>query len=194
MDAIAHLCNVYHESCDDDNALCCTTCATSYIHDNCLIKLGCDKSAKKIHGAAPAWLREVLHCDGMLYFCRNCVTILEHTHAKSITEEDTVITALNVKVTAIDNKVDLLLSTRVDSAQQPSKATVNADATTVPAKPLYSKIAAQVPTRELFKGVITEIIWSRDHKVVQNTSVGLLGAPTSKNDIHGIKNSPGHGL
>ena len=96
MDAIAHLCNFCHESCDDGNALCCAKCATSYIHDNCLIKLGRDKSSKKIQGAALAWLREVLHCVGMRYFCPNCITSLEHTYVKSIAEQNAVITALNV--------------------------------------------------------------------------------------------------
>ena len=122
--------------CYDDNALCCTICATSYFHDTSLIKLGRYKSAKKIQGAAPAWLREVQYCVGMRYFCPNCITSLDHTYAKPNDEQDAVITALNVKVTAIDNKVDLLLSTLTDSAQQPSEVTDNADATTVPAKPL----------------------------------------------------------
>ena len=47
---------------------------------------------------------------------------------------------------------------------------------------LYSKTAAQAPTRKLLKGVITEVIQSRDRKILQNASVVLLGVPTSKND------------
>ena len=88
----------------------------------------------------------------------------------------------------------MLLSTLINSAQQPSEASVNAGATTVPAKPLFSKIAAQALTRELLKDVIMEVIQSRDHKVLQNTYVVLLGVPTSKNDTHGIGNSSSHGL
>ena len=160
-------------------------CATSYIHDNCLIKLGREKSAKKVQGAAPAWLRDVLHCAGMRYFCPSCNSSLEHTQGQPTTDQNVVITTLNEKIAAIDNKVDLLLSTLVESVQLSSEATVNTDAT-VPAKPLYSKIAAQAPTRELLKDVVTEVIQSRDHKVVQNTSVVLLGVPISKNDSHTV--------
>ena len=72
----------------------------------------------------------------MHYFCPNCIASLEHTQAKHFAYQDAVITAISVKVATIDNKVDLLLSTLIDSAQQPSEAIDNANATTVFAKPL----------------------------------------------------------
>ena len=66
-------------------------------------------------------------------------------------------------------------STLKETAQQSSAAIVNADITTVPAKPLHSKYAAWAPIREVLKDIVTEVIQSHGHKVVQNTAVVLLG-------------------
>ena len=179
----AHLCNTCHDSCDSDNAVCCAACTSSFIHDNCLIKIGRDKSAKKVQGAAPIWLRDVLHHAGIRYFCPSCILGLDFARAKLSTHQDPQkIAELEAKVNAIDNKVDLLLSTLVESAQPTIDAAVTSDQTNSSMKPLYSKIAAQAPTRDLLKDVMTEVIQSREHKAVQDTSVVLLGVPSSKDD------------
>ena len=67
----AHL----HVTCNSDSdtdALLCTSC-TAYVHASCLVKHGRDKSAKKIQGAAPVWLHDVLHAAGLRYFCPTCL-------------------------------------------------------------------------------------------------------------------------
>ena len=179
----AHLCNTCHDSCDSDNAVCCAACTSSFIHDNCLIKIGRDKSAKKVQGAAPIWLRDVLHHARIRYFFPSCILGLDFARAKLSTLQDPQkIAELEAKVNAIDNKVDLLLSTLVESAQPTIDAAVTSDQTNSSMKPLYSKIAAQAPTRDLLKDVMTEVIQSREHKAVQDTSVVLLGVPLSKDD------------
>ena len=179
----AHLCNTCHDSCDSDNAVCCAACTSSFIHDNCLIKIGRDKSAKKVQGAAPIWLRDVLHHAGIRYFYPSCILGLDFARAKLSTHQDPQkIAELEAKVNAIDNKVDLLLSTLVESAQPTIDTAVTSDQTNSSMKPLYSKIAAQAPTRDLLKDVMTEVIQSREHKAVQDTSVVLLGVPLSKDD------------
>jgi hypothetical protein len=158
-------------------------CTSSFIHDNCLIKTGRDKSAKKVQGAAPTWLRDVIHHAGIRYFCPSCILGLDFARAKSPAQQGPQKTAeLEARLNAIDNKVDLLLSTLVESAQPTVDAAVTSDQAISSTKPLYSKIAAQAPTRNLLKDVITEVIQSRDHKAVQDTSVVLLGVPPSKDD------------
>jgi hypothetical protein len=181
--ADAHLCNTCHDVCDSDNAICCAACTSSFIHDNCLIKSGRDKSAKKVQGAAPTWLREVLHNAGIRYFCSSCIPNLDFIHAKASTQHSPQkIVELEAKINAIDNKVDLLLSTLVESAQPAADTVLTANQSIPQTKPLYSKIAAQAPTRDLLKDVISEVISSRDHTVVQDTSVVLIGVPASKDD------------
>ena len=164
MDAIAHLCNVCNGSCDDDNALCCTTCTTSCIHDNYLIKLGRDKSAKKIQGVAPAWLREVLHCLGIRFFCPTCspsICLLSSDDRPTATNDQSVkINELAGKVTAPDNKIDLLSETMLDSPQPAEHVAPNMITSTTKAKPIFAEIVAvhTAPTRDMLKDVVTEVM------------------------------------
>ena len=110
-----HLCALCILPCEEDNTLNCAKCAAS-IHANCLIKKGREKATKKVQGASPTWLHEVLFAAGICFFCPTCLPALQFDHLATDNKFNSS-TDLANKVASIDYKVDLLLSVLVDSAQ-----------------------------------------------------------------------------
>ena len=178
---------VYILPCEEDNTLNCTKCATS-VHANCLIKKGREKATKKVQGASPLWLHEVLFATGIRYFCPTCLPALQFDHLATDNKPNSSPDLAN-KVASIDNKVDLLLSVIVDSAQS-----VNPQAQNGPdqneqnkAKPSYASVAAaqaltSASALKILKDVVTEVIDTRATKAIQTTSVVFLGVEEKKDD------------
>ena len=79
----AHLCTLCILPCEEDNTLNRAKCATS-VHANCLIKKGREKATKKVQGASPTWLHEVLFATGICYFCPTCLPALQFTSVQHV--------------------------------------------------------------------------------------------------------------
>ena len=177
---VAHLCVACKETCDEDNSLECTVCLAS-IHAHCLIKHGREKSTKKIQGNAPAWLHEVLNAAGIRYFCPTCLPsfcLPSSDDKPTATNDQSVrINDLTSKVTALDNKIDLLLSTMLDSSQSAEPGAPDTITSITKAKPSFAEIVAAhtVPTRDMLKDVVTEVMRTKDTKALQSTSVVFHG-------------------
>ena len=75
-----------------------------------------EKATKKVQGASPTWVHEVLFAAGIRYFCPTCLPALQFDHLATDNKPNSLTDLVN-KVASIDNKVDLLLSVLVDSAQ-----------------------------------------------------------------------------
>ena len=111
----AYLCALCILPCEEDNTLNWAKCAAS-VHANCLIEKGRERATKKVQGASPTWLHEVLFAAGICYFCPKCLPALQFDLLATDNKPNSLINH-SKKVASIDNKVDLLLLVLVDSAQ-----------------------------------------------------------------------------
>jgi len=177
----APACTLCKDECDDDNAIKCSVCASS-VHVHCLIKHGRDKATKKVQGASPTWLHDVLRAAGMRYFCQTCLPTFDPKARTDSTAVAPSLTDLSTKVSALDSKVDLILSSLLDS--QTSDAT-GGTATTSTSNPSLAEILRSnvAPTKDMLKDVVTEAIRSNDAKIMQSTSVVLLGVHEGRSDV-----------
>ena len=78
---------------------------------------------------------------------------------------------------ALDNKIDLLLSTMLNSSQSAEPGAPDTITSITIAKPSFAKIVAAhtVPTRDMLKDVVTELMRTKDTKALQSTSVVFHG-------------------
>jgi hypothetical protein len=188
----AHLCIMCKDSCDDDNALKCATCS-SYVHAQCLVKHGRDKSVKKIQGAAPTWLHDVLQAAGIRYFCPTCLPLL--TNKPTDAKQRSDLTDFANKMDAIDNKVDLLLSALVDTSQstEASGTTVKDGAKSnkvIDRKiPSYATIAAQQSTevKKIVLEAVNGAFKSKAQEEMKGIAVVVHGLKDNKKDLADVK-------
>ena len=183
----AHLCTLCILPCEEDNTLNRAKCATS-VHANCLIKKDREKATKKVQGASPTWLHEVLFATGICYFCPTCLPALQFDHLATDNRPNSS-TDLANKVAWIENKVDLLLSVLVDSAQPVHPQAQNGQDQNEQnkAKSSYASVAAaqaltSASARKILKDVVTEVIDTKDTKAIQTKSVVLLGVEEKNDD------------
>ena len=176
----AHLCALFILPSEEDNTLNCAKCAAS-AHANCLIKKGREKATKKVQRVSPTRLHEVLFAADIRYFCPTCLPALQFDYLTTDNKPNLSTDLVN-KVASIDNKVDLLLSVLVDSAQPINSQAPNSQDQNEKnkAKPSYAKVAAaqaltNASARKILKDVVTEVIDTRDSKALQTTSVVFLG-------------------
>ena len=175
-----HLCARFILPSEEDNTLNCAKCAAS-AHANCLIKKGREKATKKVQRVSATRLHEELFAADIRYFCPTCLPALQFDYLTTNNKPNLSIDLVN-KVASIDNKVDLLLSVLVDSAQPINSQGPNSQDQNEKnkAKPSYAEVAAaqaltNASARKILKDEVTEVIDTRDSKALQTTSVVFLG-------------------
>ena len=130
----------------------------------------------------------MLFAADIRYFSPTCLPALQFDHLATDNKPNSS-TDLANKVASIDNKIDLLLSVLVDSAQPVNPQAQNGQDQNEQnkAKPSYASVAAaqaltSASTRKILKDVVTEVIDTRDTKAIQTTSIVFLGEEEKKDD------------
>ena len=130
----------------------------------------------------------MLFAASIRYFCPTYLPALQFDHRAADNKPNSSID-LEKKVASIDNKVDLLFSVLVDSAQPVNPQAQNGQHQNEQnkVKPFYASIAAaqaliSASVRKILKDVVTEVIDTKDTKALQTTSAVFLGMEEKKDD------------